>query len=229
MKKVAFISDIHSNLPALEATLLDIKNRGISTIYCLGDIIGYHSFTNEVISLLKENGVISIKGNHDEAITEEKFDRNSEKDFVLTKNLDALTDENKKYLMELPITLFIDIDGVSVQIVHGSPKSISEYIREGSEEADFYLNSMTTDVLISGHTHLPYITIKDGKYLLNTGSVGKPKFGKPECSYIVLTIDKEDITPEVISLPYDIDIITEHLEERGFPEKLISALKTGMP
>lgn len=229
MKKTAFISDIHSNLPALKATLQDIKNKGISDIYCLGDIIGYHSFTNEVIDLLKEHRVVSIKGNHDKAITEGKFDRESEKDFVNTWNFDALTEENKNYLMNLPETLIFDIHGTTIQIVHGSPECIGEYIRENSEEAEYYFKKMTTDILISGHTHLPYITEKEGKYLLNTGSVGKPKWGKPESSYILLTVEDAGVTPEIISAPYPVVEITDHLKERSFPGKLITALETGNP
>lgn len=229
MRKVAFISDIHSNLPALEATLEDIESRGITEIYCLGDIIGYHSYTNEVISLLRENNVKSIMGNHDKVITEESFDKEDHGNFVLTWNLEALTRENRSYLTDLPLSLNIDVEGYKVQIVHGSPESIDEYIREGSETADYYLDKMESDVLISGHTHLPYIMEKSGRYLLNTGSVGKPKFGKPECSYIVLTSLEGNIKPEIITLPYDVKTIIDHLRERNFPEKLISALESGNP
>lgn len=229
MKRIAFISDIHSNLPALEATLENIRLKGITDIYCLGDIIGYHSNTNEVVSLLRESSVVSIMGNHDMVITQENFDRNEKNNFVLTWNLDVLTDENRNYLSALPLSMDIDIDDVKVKIVHGSPESIDEYIREGSDTADYYLNRMETDVLISGHTHLPYIMERNGKYLLNTGSVGKPKFGKPECSYIVLAVEGSEINPEIITLPYDVERITKDLKDKQFPEKLILALESGNP
>lgn len=229
MKKLAFISDIHSNLPALQATISDVRNRGIDTIYCLGDIIGYHSFPNEVIDILRQERVVCIKGNHDEAIIEERFDRNREKDFVLYWNYDNLIEENKIYLKELPESIHFKIENVSISLVHGSPNSISEYIREHSDEASIYIDEMETDILLCAHTHLPYITKKNGRHLLNTGSVGKPKFGKPECSYIVLTIDEKNIIPEIITLPYPVEEIVYHLRVNNFPENLITALESGNP
>lgn len=229
MKKIAFISDIHSNIPALEETLRDIKSKGVQDIYCLGDIIGYHSYPNQVIKLLKEEGVVSIKGNHDLAITEEIFNRDNDAHFVLWWNFDNLSLENRDYLKQLPETLEIQIEDITVKIVHGSPESIEEYIREGSEEIDKYLELMTTDVLICGHTHLPYIHEKDGKFLLNTGSVGKPKIGKPLASYILLTVDGDKISPEIIKLPYDTKTMIEHLKNNKFPDKYAMAIKTGNP
>lgn len=229
MKKIAFISDIHSNIPALEETIIDIKKRGIEDIYCLGDIIGYHSFPNQVIKVLKDEGVISIKGNHDLAITEENFNRENESHFVLWWNYDNLTSENIEYLKQLPESLEINVEDITIKIVHGSPESIEEYIREGSKEIDKYFELMTTDVLICGHTHLPYIHEKDGKFLLNTGSVGKPKIGKPLSSYILLNVDGKNISPEIIRLSYDTDTMIKHLKENGFPEKYAEAIKTGNP
>ncbi|OQY38016.1 MAG: hypothetical protein B6229_06990 [Spirochaetaceae bacterium 4572_7] len=229
MKRVAFISDIHSNLPALRATISYIRESGISEIYCLGDLIGYHSYPNQVIALLKEEGVVSIMGNHDKAIIEEAFNREKESDFVLWWNFDALTKESLEFLKQLPFSLNINIEDITVKIIHGSPEAIDEYIREGSPQADKYLKFMDTDVLISGHTHLPYIIENNGKYLLNSGSVGKPKFGKPECSYIELEVSDNIIKPQIITLPYCVKAMTDHLKAEGFPKKLIRALESGNP
>lgn len=229
MEKIAFISDIHSNLPALEATFEKIKSLGINKVYCLGDIIGYHTFTNEVINLLKDNKVISIKGNHDLSITEEAFNRSKDSDFVLYWNFDALTKDNLSYIKNLPETLDIKVEDVVIKLVHGSPNSITEYIREGSPEVDRYISEMTTDILMCGHTHLPYIAKRDGKFLLNTGSVGKPKFGKPEASFIIITVNGNIIEPEIVSVPYNIKKMTEHLSQNNFPDKLIRAIETGLP
>ncbi len=228
MRKVAFISDIHSNLPALEGTLKDIKSKGIDEVYCLGDIIGYHCNPNEVIKLLKDNCVISIKGNHDKVIAEEDFDSEIEGNFVLSWNSSALTKENRAYLNNLPETLELNIESKTIQIVHGSPDSIDQYIREGSDEAEYFLENMTTDILISGHTHIPYVVKKDNKLLLNTGSIGKPKFGKPECSYIVLSFNDGEAEPKIITLPYDVKTITDDLSRHSFPDKYIVALESGL-
>lgn len=228
MKKVAFISDIHSNLPALEESLKEIQLRGVDEVYCLGDIIGYHSFPNEVIKLLKDNGVICIKGNHDKVISEGDFDRTLEENFVLTWNFDNLTENNRSFLNSLPETLDLNIEGFTIKLVHGSPDSINQYIREGSEEADYFINNMTTDVLISAHTHIPYIVEKESKYLLNSGSIGKPKLGKPDCSYILLNFMENSISPEIITLPYSVKTITDDLTRHNFPAKYITALESGL-
>lgn len=229
MERVAFISDIHSNLPALKAVIEDIKSKGIHRIYCLGDISGYHSQPNLVIDLLKKEGVISIKGNHDMVITEKKFNREKPGDFVLWWNYDELTEDNIKYLANLPEELVLDIEGKSVKIVHGSPESIEEYIREGSPEVQKYIDTLQEDVLICGHTHLPYIFNKGKKFLLNTGSVGKPKIGRPEASYVIVEVNGGNILPEVIFVAYDVEDIVKHLTENSFPQKYIEALQTGNP
>lgn len=227
MEKIAFISDIHSNLPALKAVIEDIRSKGVDKIYCLGDISGYHSQPNRVIELLKEEEVISIKGNHDMVITEQKFNREKPGDFVLWWNYDQLTRENREYLQNLPEELVISWEGLLIKIVHGSPESIEEYIREGSREAKKYLGSLHEDILICGHTHIPYIIQERGKYLLNTGSVGKPKIGRPDSSYLLLSIDGDGVTPEIIYVDYKVDEIVTHLRENSFPEKYIEALLTG--
>ncbi|MBN2617023.1 MAG: metallophosphoesterase family protein [Spirochaetales bacterium] len=229
MKKVAFISDIHSNQPALESVLNDIKSRNIDFIYCLGDIIGYHSFPNEVIELLKANHVISIKGNHDEVITEKKFNRDNNDDFVLYWNYDKLTEENLKFLEHLPNCIEFQVENIDVKIVHGSPDSSSEYIRKDSSQIDKYFGLMETDILVCGHTHIPYIAQKDNKYILNSGSVGKSKWGRPQGSYILLTVNNSDFDIEIIYVNYDYNKMVNHLKNNYFPEKLIEAIKTGLP
>ena len=229
LKHVAFISDIHSNLPALESTIKDIRSRGIKDIYCLGDVVGYHTFPNEVTELLQKENITTIKGNHDEMITNKEFDRKKESDFVLYWNFDQLSTENLLFLQKLPISIRFSIENVSINIVHGSPNSISEYIREGSAEIEKYLSEMNTDILICAHTHVPYIFKDHGKYIMNCGSVGKPKFGKPESSYLLLKIDNNNILSEIITVNYPIYTIVDSLKVNNFPKKLIRALETGLP
>lgn len=229
MKRFAFISDVHSNLPALKSALDDIKTRGVDRVYCLGDLIGYHCFPNEVIELLQAEDVVCLKGNHDEAITEEMFDRSNKGDFPLYWNFDALTEENALYLRHLPNSIEFHADDINIVLVHGSPESISEYIREDSHEMAKYFDYMKSDILVCAHTHLPYHRELDGKWLINTGSIGKPKIGRPEISYILLTVDGSDVVPEVITSPYPYREMIDALEEKKFPKKLIDAIESGNP
>lgn len=229
MKKLAFISDIHSNLPALKTALEDIKSRGIRDIYCLGDVVGYHTYPNEVIALLKESGVISIEGNHDKVINDKSFDRSNPKHFSFGWNYDRLTPGNLEFLKELPTELELNIEDVVIKLHHGSPESVTEYVFEDSKEMDKYLNNSSSHVLITAHTHLPYIKCVDEKWIINTGSVGKPKIGRPEITYIVLTVDGSSVVPEIVSKPYPFMDLVTSLEEEDFPEHLITAIRTGNP
>lgn len=240
MSRLAFISDIHSNLPALEAVVQDIASRNVESIYCLGDIIGYHSFPGQVIDLLKKHNVVSIKGNHDEMITGGHFNRQKESDFVKWWNADALNAEDHTYLLELPGTLFFEQDGIGFELSHGSPADINEYLYFDSEEADKALDSTAADILLCAHTHIPGAQQKGDTLLLNPGSVGKPKIGRPNATYLIVdtapantqaqqfTVKDAALAVEFFEVTYEVDKIIDDLKAKGFPKKLMTALATGI-
>lgn len=226
MTRIAFISDIHSNYFALKAVLEDIKERNVDTVYCLGDIVGYHTFPNETIELLKQEGVISILGNHDIDVINKKFNESKELD-IFKWTYDELSEENLKYLQKLPRYLDLEIEGHSVYICHGSPNSISEYLREGDEISNQVMASYDGDLLICAHTHMPYTKSYEENIIVNTGSVGKPKIGRPNSTYQLLEIDDKDILAEIIEIEYDYSEIADHVESKGFI-KYAEALRTGI-
>lgn len=223
---VAFISDIHSNPLALEAVLADITSRNVDRIYNLGDSIGYHTQPNEVLDLLQRQPIVSIKGNHDLDILNKKF--NTEKDpdiFEWTWN--SLSEKNRSYLETLPEEITTVIEGWSVRICHGSPESIELYCYEGSAYSQSVMDSLSEQVLVCGHTHLPYAKEYSGKHLINSGSVGKPKIGRPNASYILVNFSTEKITSEIIEVAYDYEAMARHCEQFGFT-KYASHLRTGI-
>lgn len=240
MSRLAFISDIHSNLPALEAVLEDIAERNVDTIYCLGDIIGYHSFPGQVIDLLKKYNVVSIKGNHDEMITGGHFNRQKESDFVKWWNADALSSDEQAYLAGLPETLFFEQDGLMFELSHGSPADINEYLYFESEAAGKALDTTAADILLCAHTHLPGAQQKSDTLLLNPGSIGKPKIGRPNATYLIVdtkagksegqvfNLSKASAAVEFHEVAYKVDAIIADLKAKGFPEKLMTALATGI-
>lgn len=225
MTRIALISDVHSNLYALQAVLEDIKKREIDTIYCLGDIVGYHTSPNETIDLIKKSNIICILGNHDDDVINKRF--NDEKDLDIFRwTYEALEADNIKFLQDLPRSLSLNIEGHKIELYHGSPRKINEYLREGEQLTDDIMADFNGDILVCAHTHLPYLKKYDQKTIINTGSVGKPKIGRPNATYQMLELDEDFVLAEIIELSYDVDSMANMVEEHGFV-KYANALRTG--
>lgn len=233
--KIAVISDIHSNLLALEAVLEDIKERGVDLTVCTGDLVGYCTYPNEVINLLREKNILTIMGNYDDAVGYEKFvcgcDYPDPKDMEnasisLNYTIDAVTEENKRFLRGLPIEMVLKFEGKNIMFVHGSPRRINEYLKENSKEVEEVMGELKYDALVCGHTHIPYVKKYGDKYLINAGSVGKPKNGSPNANYIIINFGK-DLNVEIHSVPYDFETIAEEIIKNGLPEKFAENIRTG--
>jgi len=222
--RIALISDIHSNLYALQSVLESIKTHAANRIYCLGDIVGYHSFPNEVIELIKTNNIISIKGNHDKMISELEDDYPKDDIKKWTKN--RLTKENLDYLNNLPEVLDLKLNSKKIKLVHGSPKSISEYMFENDSNTLEYIQNYDGDILACAHTHFPYVKKYKEKLLINTGSVGKPKIGKPLPTYIIINIG-DTINAKIYYVEYDFENAANDMRQKGLSEKHAQELILG--
>ena len=216
---LAILSDIHANLPALEAVLADLDARlgrgEVDAVYCLGDLVGYATWPNEVAALIRERGIPTIAGNYDEGVglnsddcgcayqTPEDEARGAES---IAYTNQTVTDETRRYLRSLPRHLRItleaprqkDAEAIEVLLVHGSPRRVNEYLFEDRPDASFLriLEAAKADVLLFGHTHKPFhkaLASEEGRvrHAVNTGSVGKPKDGDPRAGYVLLTLDAE--------------------------------------
>lgn len=238
MSVIAIISDIHGNLPALKTVLEDIKKRNIKEIYCLGDLVDFAPWTNEVIQLIRELDIPCIMGNHDERIAfdheiipiakhsnEETYARNT----AINCTKYVITEENKHYLSQLPaeFRLTFEYGGIEkiVLLVHASTNSNDEYIYEVHDQdlVRQMLDDNNADVLIMGHTHKSYIKPihKTGyldKLAINAGSVGRSREGEPLASYLILTTDNEGIHPEIIKLNYPIEETVEAIRKSKIPD-----------
>lgn len=221
--KIAFISDIHSNYEALKSVLCHIDGQGMDRIYCLGDMLGYLDRPNEVVDLIRARKIQSIIGNNDEDIVFQNFKGNKIKEWTYSK----LTSENIRFVRSLPKTMKIEAEDNLILLVHGSPKSSSEYLYEGEENTLQVLSVLEEDILVAAHTHIPYIDFHDYKMIINCGSVGKPKFGSPNASYALLDLSGDDIKAEIMEVEYDVEAAAASLEVHNFPEALIEEIKTG--
>jgi predicted phosphodiesterase len=127
----------------------------------------------------------------------------------------------------------VEAEGHRVLLCHGSPRSNTEYLFENRSEG--YLRQFTAggradaqaDIIVFGHTHVPYHRVVDGVHFINTGSVGRPKDGDPRAGYCIVSIDGDDITVEQVRLPYDVEQTCARLIKAGLPGYLAAYLRTG--
>ncbi|WP_434036628.1 metallophosphoesterase family protein [Formosa sp. 4Alg 33] len=238
--KIAFFSDIHANLPALESFFKDVDAEQVDAIYCLGDLVGYNVWPNEVVNAIRKRCIPTIMGNHDEALLKpiNKEDLTSNKGLTRT----MISKENRAYLINLPrhlkVSFVIKNMPFNILMTHGSMKAINDYMVIDYPEQDVLkmMQIEHADVLLCGHTHKPFHrVIQDEnrfKHVVNIGSVGKPKDGDPRICYAILELDQDTApsNPEAIKVtfkraPYDIEKAATAIEASAFDYKFAEALR----
>jgi predicted phosphodiesterase len=234
--KLAIISDIHSNLEALEAAMHDIKTQNVTTIYCIGDLVGYGPNPNEVIEMLWRNNVKCLIGNHDFACLNEgamkSMVRNARES--LTYTIRILTPENIDLLQKLP--RFISENGI--YLTHGMPPAwFAEYLdMQSNDELKQAFLSFTEQVAFVGNTHLFEVVELTGKgriekygfdgfkldlkptsrYLISAGSVGQPRDDNREAGYLIYDTEKRQVIKRTFQ--YDVELAIEKIKAAGLPE-----------
>ena len=123
------------------------------------------------------------------------------------------TDENKKYLRNLPKEAIFTFNNKTIRFVHGSTRVINEYLKENSKEAEEVMNELVEDILVCGHTHIPYAKYYGEKLLVNAGSVGKPKTNKPDANYVIIDISDSRVEVEIIEVSYNFEKMAKEIEE----------------
>jgi putative phosphoesterase len=239
MNQVTIFGDIHGNLPALEAVLANMEARGLSSFYCLGDLVGYGTFPNEVIATIRERNIPTLMGNYDQGVGNSSDDcgcaYTSKEAEALGKRSIAWTNQNtaadnKLYLRQLTDQIPLQLDGLRVRLVHGSPRKINEYLYEDRPDATMerLLDLAEADVLVCGHTHIPYHRIlPSGRHVVNAGSVGKPKDGNPKACYITLEATDNNLKVIFRRVPYNIERAAKAIEASDMPNEYAQMLRTG--
>ena len=216
MAVIACFSDIHANLPALEAVLADMDRRRPAMRFCLGDLVGYAPRPNEVAGMVHAAGIPTIAGNYDEGIglnsddcgcaykTPEDEARGAES-IAFTNR--TVTNETRAYLRSLARHLRLVHEtpraaravALQVLMVHGSPRKVNQYLFEDFPERSMLrmMDEANADVMLFGHTHKPYHKVipyevageTRYRHAINIGSVGKPKDGDPRACYVQLHLE----------------------------------------
>lgn len=211
--RIALFSDIHANLPALEAVLEDIDAQKPDAVFCLGDLVGYATWPNEVVSAIRSRSIPTIAGNYDEGVglnsddcgcaykTDEDRERGAQSIGWTNR---AIADENRQWLNGLPRHIRVEYgsqtEPFTLLMVHGSPRKINEYLFEDRPENSFtrMMNESHADAMFFGHTHKPFYKRIESqgengepryRHAINIGSVGKPKDGDPTACYVLLHVN----------------------------------------
>lgn len=180
--KIAVLSDIHGNRVALKAVLEEVRQAGIDRIFVLGDFVGYYYRPDEVLAQLAPFNTTMVRGNHETMMEVSQHDEQAAEKVRakygsgVSQALKKLSAEQVSELLALPETARVTEDGVTFFLCHGSPWDNDEYIYPDADESVFLkcLNE-DADFILLGHTHRPFMYARDGKVVLNPGSVGQPR------------------------------------------------------
>jgi len=235
LDRIAIISDIHGNLPALEAVLADIAARGISRIYGLGDLAGKGPDGAAAIDISRRVCVATVQGNWDESLA------NAEPDTTVMWHRRQLGPERLAWLRDLPPTVDFRLSGRNVRLFHASARGIHHRVRQYDsrddhlqmfDNTDFTGHGPSPDIVGYGDVHTAYVKTFAHKCLFNAGSVGNP-LDVPLASYAILEgrFDSAEPGPWTVSLarlPYDIEASIQQAEASGMPdlEHYINELRT---
>ncbi len=238
--RYGIFGDIHGNLEALQAVLNDMEQQGVTTLVCLGDIVGYGANPKECLDIIRELGCPVVMGNHDEETCENRhlreFNRSAAHAIMWTR--DQLSEEDKNFLRNLRYFQYVD----EFTIVHASldsPSSWGYIFNEMDAAASF--TYQTTQICFFGHTHVPHVFMRDSglrggfyskikisprrKYMINAGGVGQPRDGDWRAAYAIYDTVEQTVTLRRVE--YDIITAQKKILEAGLPPRLAERLAVG--
>lgn len=208
MRRIALFSDVHANVPALEAVLADIESSGVQEIYCLGDLVGYGPDPAGVVDRIRALDIPTIRGNYDDGIgnrrgqcgcyyVTEQARADGAESYAFTDR--ALDDVDHAWLASLPDDIRLEERDARILLAHGSPRKINEYLLPDrtDEQLARLAGQAAADVVCVGHIHIPYhraiVTQDSGTvHYISSGSVGKPKDGDPRAGWVELVLGTGD-------------------------------------
>lgn len=251
--RLALLSDVHANLPALEAVLAAIRgDPAVAATYHLGDLVGYGPWPDETVALIDASAIAGVAGNYDSTValdaehcgcryedpTQEALSHES---FAWTKR--HCSDDTKRRLGALPFRLDLrplggHASGPTVILVHGAP-TLNTLYWTGDRSDEFCLKmaglagAKAGDLIAFGHTHLPWHREVQGIQFVNTGSVGRPKDGDPRAGYVTLDLD-EPTGPQhrawrvaIRRVDYDVDRAATAILATDLPHEFAAQLRAG--
>ncbi len=237
--RIGIISDIHGNLPGLEACMNALEKEDVDQIVCLGDLVQFGPFPAEVIDLLQRGDIDVVQGNCDRAVakgrdrTGDSFENvhweqlSSE---MLQWTREQITPEQKRYLKKLPAELRYNVGSRRILCVHGLPGNICGTIQRSAsvEVYDLMLERNSCDILILGHTHEPFLQPRGRRMIINPGSIGGGTL-PGEATMAVLDISEENTTASVCwhRIPFDSALYEKRYRHENIPELFLKSILLG--
>jgi putative phosphoesterase len=207
--KVAVFADIHANIFALEAALLNCEAEGVEHFIVAGDLVGYYYWPQLVVRRLMSDGRFTcIRGNHEDIFEEtlvcSRAAEKSRKKYGTGYDVcrDYLSKDELDWLLHLPANTEIDIEGVHFAVYHGSPAAADEYVYPDAAADVLKRCFVSRDITVLGHTHYPMLHESNGRILINPGSIGQPRDYGGHASYALVDLDNYEIDFKRIS--YDV-------------------------
>ena len=245
--KIALLSDVHANLPALEAVLDDIDKQNVAAVYHLGDLVGYAPWPNEVVQLLRDRHITGVAGNYDSTVAthykhcgckyeDPKQEALSHLSYAWT--LENTSEETKAVLGALPFRLDVrplggHQSGPRLILVHGNPVLNTVYWTADRPESFAVqmaeqAGAKEGDLIAFGHTHIAWQKEINGIHFVNTGSVGRPKDGDVRAGYVVLDFEEHGgITVGFKRVGYDVERACQAILTSALPNDFADYLRTG--
>jgi diadenosine tetraphosphatase ApaH/serine/threonine PP2A family protein phosphatase len=239
--RIALLSDIHSNLPALDAVLAAAGQ--VDAVWHLGDVVGYGPDPDGVVARLREHDALGVRGNHDAAALGgseiDWFNPDARRAMEWTRA--AIGPDTRAWLAALPERRV----EAGCDLVHGSPREpLWEYVTSVGVARD-NLELLDVEIGLHGHTHVPVAWVRDGKrvelvrgrpghpfelagrrVLVNPGSVGQPRDGDPDASFAILDVEAGVVEWRRVS--YDVAGVQAAMRAAGLPASLASRLRAGL-
>jgi predicted phosphodiesterase len=245
--RIAVMSDIHGNLEALSSVIVDIRNRNVDRIICLGDVVGYGSNPNECIRMVEKYCDYCLLGNHEFAIFDDvsvqEFNKYARLSIEWTRN--RLNRKSVNFMKSLEL---IKVEKIFTA-VHATPYNPhSWYYISSADDAQFSFNFFSTKFFFIVHTHVPGIIVSEkmnsnisifqqrsfnyeakfqdnAKFIINVGSVGQPRDKNPESCYVIFDTDYKEIS--FLRIPYDIALCQRKMRSVGIPDFQINRIAVG--
>ena len=241
MTRIAVLSDLHGNMPAIEKVLTDMQSRNVERVFCLGDLISGPLWPRETIEFLMQQDWTFIRGNHDRCLVERAPKDLAKSDAQAYACIDK---QHLDWLASLPATLEIDD---TFLLCHGSPSYDKTYLLENIEDGRIRLSApseiksrldgVKLPVVLCGHSHTPrVICLDDGPTIINPGSVGLPAYdddsqgyfvvenGSPHARYAIIEKHEDGWKAEIILVPYDHEKAAAKARAMNRPDYVVGLL-----
>jgi diadenosine tetraphosphatase ApaH/serine/threonine PP2A family protein phosphatase len=239
-RRIAVFGGVYNNAPALAATLDDVRGRDVDAVFCLGDLGGFGPHPDRVFPLLREQGVLVLQGNYDEALASGRTDCGCgytdprDNDFARVSyayTFSRTSAANKAWLATLPGHRRVQLGAHRVLMCHGSPRVINEFLWESATPDGLlrtFLRERQADVMLCTHTGIKWDRSLDGAgRVVNVGVIGRPENdGTPAVWYTLLTATP-DVEVQFVPVRYDHEALAREMEREGLPVEFAETIRTG--